>query len=157
MISSALYFLCFAVLLLNADKGIRIMSIFGMIHILLENILYWWFSVHIQFFDLSLYMSLCWLLDIALLFATACVLSGWKKKLMLSVSVPVLFCQIIVMQFPYLLPLALNFVINSSYQTVMEVLILCASFKDNTVKEWLKTATVVSLVVLARFLPMLVH
>ncbi|AFC21410.1 hypothetical protein [Staphylococcus haemolyticus] len=157
MISSALYFICFAVLLLNADKGIRIMSIFGMIHILLENALYWWFSAHGVYFDLSLYMTLCWLLDIALLFGTACVLSGWKKKLTLSVSVPILFCQIIVMQFPFLLPFALNFVINSSYQTLMEVLILCASFKDNTIKEWVKTATVVSLVVLARFLPMLVH
>lgn len=157
MISSALYFICFAVLLLNADKGIRIMSIFGMIHILLENVLYWWFSAHGVYFDLSLYMTLCWLLDIALLFGTACVLSGWKKKLTLSVSVPILFCQIIVMQFPFLLPFALNFVINSSYQTLMEVLILCASFKDNTIKEWIKTATVVSLVVLARFLPMLVH
>ncbi len=157
MISSALYFICFAVLLLNADKGIRIMSIFGMIHILLENALYWWFSAHGVYFDLSLYMTLCWLLDIALLFGTACVLSGWKKKLTLSVSVPILFCQIIVMQFPFLLPFALNFVINSSYQSLMEVLILCASFKDNTIKEWIKTATVVSLVVLARFLPMLVH
>jgi len=157
MISSALYFICFAVLLLNADKGIRVMSIFGMIHILLENAMYWWFSAHGVYFDLSLYMTLCWLLDIALLFGTACVLSGWKKKLTLSVSVPILFCQIIVMQFPFLLPFALNFVINSSYQTLMEVLILCASFKDNTIKEWVKTATVVSLVVLARFLPMLVH
>lgn len=157
MISSALYFICFAVLLLNADKGIRIMSIFGMVHILLENLLYWWFSAHSVYFDLSLYMTFCWLLDIALLFCTACVLSGWKKKLTLAVSVPILFCQIIVMQFPFLLPFALNFVITSSYQTLMEVLILCASFKDNTVKEWIKTATVVSLVVLARFLPMLVH
>ena len=157
MISSALYFICFAVLLLNADKGIRIMSIFGMIHILIENIMYWWFSVHVEFFDLSLYITMGWLLDIALLFATACVLSGWKKKLTLSLSIPILFCQIIVMQFPFLLPFALSFVINSSYQTLMEVLILCASFKDNTVKEWLKTATVVSLVVLARFLPMLIR
>lgn len=157
MISSALYFLCFAVLLFNTEKGIRVMSIFGMTHILLENCLYWWFSVHSSFFDLSLYMSLCWLLDIALLFGTACVLSGWKKKFTLSIAVPVLFCQIIVMQFPFILPFALDFVINSSYQTTMEILILCASFKDTTIKEWIKTATVVSLVVLARFLPMLIR
>lgn len=157
MISSALYFLCFAVLLLNDDKGIRIMAFFGMVHVVLENFLYWWFSTHAQFFDLSLYMSLCWLLDIALLFFSACVLSGWKKKLTLTVAVPILFCQVIVMQFPFLIPSLLSFVINSSYQTLMEVLILCASFKDSCVREWLKTATVVSLLVLARFLPLLIH
>ena len=157
MISSALYFLCFAVLLFNTDKGIRIMSVFGMIHILLENIAYWCFSNHVEFFALSLYLSIGWLLDIACLFLTACVLSGWKKKLTLALAVPVLFCQIIVMQFPFILPSALNFVIDYSYQTFMEITILCASFKDSTVKEWVKTATVVSLVVLARFLPMLIR
>ncbi len=157
MISSALYFICFAVLLSNTEKGIRIMSVFGMIHILLENALMFWFSIHIEYFDLSLYLSLCWLLDIALLFSTACVLSGLKKKLMLSLGLPVLFCQIIIMQFPYLLPFGLDFAINSSYQTLMEVMILCASFKDSTVKEWLKTSTIVCLVLLARFMPMFIR
>lgn len=157
MISSVFYFLCFVVLLFHVDKGIRIMSVLGMVHILIENIMLWWFSVNAQYFDLSLYLNLCWFLDISVLFGAACVLSGWKKKLTLSLAVPVLFCQIIVMQFPLILPDLLSFVINSSYQTWMEVIILCANFRDNTVKEWIKTASVVSLLVLARFLPMLIH
>lgn len=157
MISSVFYFLCFVVLLFHVDKGIRIMSVLGMVHILIENIMLWWFSVNTQYFDLSLYLNLCWFLDISVLFGAACVLSGWKKKLTLSLAVPVLFCQIIVMQFPLILPDLLSFVINSSYQTWMEVIILCANFRDNTVKEWIKTASVVSLLVLARFLPMLIH
>lgn len=157
MISSVFYFLCFVVLLFHVDKGIRIMSVLGMVHILIENIMLWWFSVNTQYFDLSLYLNLCWFLDISVLFGAACVLSGWKKKLTLSLAVPILFCQIIVMQFPLILPDLLSFVINSSYQTWMEVIILCANFRDNTVKEWIKTASVVSLLVLARFLPMLIH
>lgn len=157
MISSVFYFLCFIVLLFHIDKGIRVMSMLGMTHILIENILFWWFSVNSQFFDLSLYLNLCWFLDISVLFGAACVLSGWKKKLTLSLAVPILFCQIIVMQFPLILPDLLSFVINSSYQTWMEIIILCANFKDNTVKEWIKTASVVSLLVFARFLPMFVH
>lgn len=157
MISSVFYFLCFVVLLFHVDKEIRVMSVFGMAHILLENLMLWWFSVNSQFFDLSLYLNLCWFLDISVLFGAACVLSGWKKKLTLSLAVPILFCQIIVMQFPLILPDLLSFVINSSYQTWMEVVILCANFRDNTVKEWIKTASVVSLLVLARFLPMLIH
>lgn len=157
MISSVFYFLCFIVLLFHVDKGIRVMSMFGMAHILIENILFWWFSINSQFFDLSLYLNLCWFLDISVLFGAACVLSGWKKKLTLSLAVPILFCQIIVMQFPLVLPDLLSFVINSSYQTWMEIIVLCANFKDNTVKEWIKTASVVSLLVFARFLPMFVH
>ena len=157
MISSVFYFLCFVVLFFHVDKGIRTMSVLGMVHILAENIMFWWFSENSQFFDLSLYLNLCWFLDISVLFGAACVLSGWKKKLTLSIAVPILFCQIIVMQFPLILPELLSFVINSSYQTWMEVIILCANFRDNTMKEWIKTASVVSLLVLARLLPMLIH
>lgn len=152
MISSVFYFLCFIILFFHSDKGIRIMSVLGMVHIFLENTLLWWFSSNTQFFDLSLYLNLCWFLDISLIFGAACILSGWKKKLTLSVAVPILFCQIISMQFPFVIPGILDFVINSSYQTWMEVIILCANFKDTTVKEWIKTATVISLLVLARAL-----
>ena len=157
MISSVFYFLCFAILLFHSDKGIRTMSAFGMVHIFLENTLLWWFSSNTQFFDLSLYLNLCWFLDISLIFVAACILSGWKKKLTLSIAVPILFCQIISMQFPFIIPELLDFVINSSYQTWMEAIILCANFKDTTVKEWIKTATVISLLVLARVLPFLIH
>lgn len=157
MISSLFYFIAFAILCTSAEKGIRAMSIFGMVHILLENVIYWFFSVNILLFDLSLYLTLCWLLDIAFIFASACVFSGWKKKLTLALSVPLLFCQIIVMQFPDLLPGTLDFVINSSYQTAMEIYILCSSFKDNTIKEWIKTSSVWSCLVLARLLPYIAH
>lgn len=157
MISSVFYFLCFIILLFHSDKGIRIMSVFGMVHIFLENILLWWFSSNTQFFDLSLYLNFCWFLDISFIFGAACILSGWKKKLTLSVAVPILFCQIISTQFPFIIPGLLDFVINSSYQTWMEIIILCANFKDTTVKEWIKTATVISLLVLARVLPLFPH
>lgn len=157
MISSVFYFLCFIILLCHSDKGIRIMSVFGMVHIFLENILLWWFSSNTQFFDLSLYLNFCWFLDISFIFGAACILSGWKKKLTLSVAVPILFCQIISMQFPFIIPGLLDFVINSSYQTWMEIIILCANFKDTTIKEWIKTAIVISLLVLARALPLFTH
>lgn len=80
MIISAMYFVCFAVLLFNTDRGIRVMSAFGITHILCENGLYWWFSEHIQYYDWNLYLTGCWFLDIGLLFSSACVLQGWRKK-----------------------------------------------------------------------------
>ncbi|QGZ16316.1 putative membrane protein [Erwinia phage Hena1] len=157
MIASALYFLCFAVLLFHTEKGIRVMSVFGMTHILSENGLYWWFTKHIQYFDWNLYFTGCWFLDIGLLFASACVLQGWRKKLTLAVSVPILFSQMLALQYPFVLPEIFGFVVDSSYQTSMEMIILCASFQDNTIKEWLKTVVVISALVLARFIPMLLH
>ncbi|UYL84825.1 hypothetical protein pEaSNUABM55_00027 [Erwinia phage pEa_SNUABM_55] len=157
MIASALYFVCFVVLLFHTDKGIRIMSVFGMIHILSENGLYWWFSEHIQYFDWNLYLTGCWFLDIGLLFSSACVLQGWRKKLTLAVSVPVLFSQMLALQYPNVLPDIFGFVVESSYPTMMEMVILCASFKDSTIKEWLKTCVIISALVLARFIPMLLH
>ena len=157
MISSVFYFLCFIVLLFHSDKGIRVMSMLGMTHIFSENMLLWWFSSNTQFFDLSLYLTLCWFIDIAFVFVAACVLSGWKKKVTLSITIPILFCQIISMQFPLLLPGLLDFVISSSYQTWMEVIILCANFKDATVKEWIKTSSVISLLIIARIIPRFIH
>lgn len=157
MISSMLYFICFAILLYNTGKAMRAVCCFGMAHILIENLMLHWFSVHPEFFDLSFYMMLCWMLDIALLFCSACVLSGWKKKLTLSIAVPVLFCQIIAMQFPFVIPQILDFAINSSYQTVMESIILCGSLKDGSIKDWIKTSLIVSLVVIARFIPAFIN
>lgn len=157
MIISALYFVCFAVMLFHSETRVRIMSVFGIIHILAENGLYWWFTEHIQYFDWTLYFTGCWFLDIGLLFASACVLQGWRKKLTLAVSVPVLFSQMIALQFPFIIPQIFGFVAESSYPTMMEMVILCASFKDNTIKEWIKTCIVISCLVLARFIPMLLH
>lgn len=157
MIISALYFLCFAVLLFHIDKGIRVMSAIGIAHILSENGLYWWFSQHIQYFDWNLYLTGCWFLDIGLLFTSACVLQGWRKKLTLAVAVPILFSQMTALQYPDILPQIFNFVTGSSYPTMMEVVILCASLKDTTIVEWLKTSAVISLLVAARFIPMLLH
>lgn len=152
MITSIFYFLCFVILLFRDDKGVRLMSVFGMAHIILENCIYWFFFHNPQYFDITLYMTACWLLDIVLLFLSTCVLKGWKKKLTLSLVIPILFIQMAVMQFPGLLPQAFDFVITSSYQTAMEVYILCSSFKDTTVKEWIKTSSILSLLFLARFI-----
>lgn len=157
MIISAMYLLCFAVLLFNTDRGIRVMSYFGITHILLENGFYWWFTQHIQYFDWNLYLTGCWFLDISLLFASACVLQGWRKKLTLAVSVPILFSQMLALQYPAVFLQVFDFAMGSSYPTMMEAIILCASFKDTTISEWLKTVSVLSLLIFARFIPFLLH
>lgn len=157
MISSVFYFLCFLILFFDENKGIKAMAIFGMAYICLENGLYWFFYQHDYLFDFTLYLLLCWFLEILFIFLSACFLEGWKKKLTLSLSLPLLFCQIIVMQYPYLIPQVLNFVITSSYQTSMEIYILCSSFKDTTIKEWIKTSTVLGCILMARLLPALAN
>lgn len=153
MISSALYFICFAVLFFHTEKDMRWITIAGMIYILLENILYWWFLNNIYSFDFSIYLACCWFLDVSFLFLTACTLKGWSKKISLAVSIPILFCQILVVQSSSLFPSLTKFAIESSYPTFVEVIIFCYSFKFNTIPEWIKTSTIVSLVVIARLIP----
>ena len=157
MIISGFYFFCFFVLLLDKSFATRLLAIFGMTHIVAENSIYFWTLNHPQFFDFTLYLLMCWFLDILLIFFSACILKGWRKKLTLFVVVPTLFSQMLAMQYPLLLPGILSFVVNSSYATSMEMIILCASFKDNTIKEWIKTGLVMSSLVLARFVPYLMH
>lgn len=157
MIISAFYIFCFIVLLLNTDISIRLMSVFGIIHISIENMVYYWYLAHPNLFELNLYLTGCWFLDILLLFSTACILKGWRKKLTLSIAIPVLFLQMLTMQYPFLIPGVFDFVINSSYSTTMEMIILCASFKDNTITEWIKTVLVISSLIFARILPLFLH
>lgn len=157
MIASWFYFVCFILLFFNPEKCIRAMACFGIAHTILENAVYFWFYYHPEYFDITLFMTSCWILDICLLFSSACVLKGLRKKLTLSVGVPVLFLQMVTMQFPFLIPGVLNFVLNSSYQTFMETTILCSSFKESPASEWIKSSIIISLLVIARFIPELLH
>jgi len=157
MIITVLYFLCFAVLLFNVDKNMRYVALFGMTHIIFENGLYYWFLSNPIFFDLSLYLTGCWFLDIMLIFSSACVLEGWAKKFTLALTIPILFVQMTAMQYPLILPWLLPFAISDAYPSMMEVVILCATLKDTTIREWLKTVTILSLLILARFIHLIVR
>ena len=156
MMTSILYLLCFVVLLFNIHKGVRYVGLFGVFHIILENCLMWWFSVNIHLFDITLVMSLTWILDILLIFLSSCVLTGFKKKATLFLALPVFIAQFMTFQFPILVPLWIfEFSFKDSYLSFMEIIILCASFSDTTVKEWIKTGLVVSFLFIARLIPLM--
>lgn len=156
MITSILYLLCFVVLLFNIDKGVRYVGLFGILHVVAENYLLWWFSININLFDITLYLSITWIFDVLLIFFSSCVLSGFKKKATLFLALPIFFIQFLSLQFPMLVtPWIFEFAFKDSYLTFMEVLILTASFSDKTVKEWIKTGLVASFLLMARLIPLM--
>lgn len=143
MISSLFLIICFLVLLTKKDKGIRLMSLLCMGHIAIENAMFAFFCHRPELFDLSLYLSLCWSLDTALLFGVACVLTGLQKKLTAALAIPFLLCQVFFVQYPSLFPDLLSFSLSSSYLNFMETFIFVCSLKDTSVKEWLKTSIII--------------
>lgn len=143
MVTSYFLIICFMVLMLKKDKEIRLMSALCMSHIILENLILHFFRTRPELFDLSFYLTLCWSLDIILLFCVACVITGASKKLTLALTIPFLFCQIIVFQYPYMFPSLFSFSLSSSYLNFMETFIFVSSLKDTTLKEWGQTSIII--------------
>lgn len=157
MILSGFYLICFLLLLSSKEAGIRYLSVLCTLHIALENAFYFWMSKNPNYFDWSLYLTGCWFLDIALLFCCAFLLQGWKKRLTLATCIPILFSQMLCLQYPYVIPWLFGFAVESAYPSMMEMLILCSSFKDRTIKESIRTSLIIGLLVLARVYPYMIR
>lgn len=147
MVSSIFFLICFVTLLTKEDKGIRLMSCLCMSHILIENAMFFFFLYNPVYFDLSMYLSLCWALDTILLFLVGCVLTGAGKKLTAAVALPFFLCQVFILQYPSVFPDLFNFALNSSYTTFMESFIFVSALKDTSIKEWIQTSIIVFCVI----------
>lgn len=111
------------------------------------------FAYHAENYDLTLFLAVNWALDSILLFAVALTLRGLRQILIICLAVPLLFVQVFAIQYPDLFPqYVLDFAFQSASSYFIEVFIFVHSWKDNTVKEWLKTGSVWCLVLVPHIL-----
>jgi hypothetical protein len=153
LITSIVYGLCFAILLLGVNKNIKIMAGLCLAYLVSENLVYWYFLTHNWMFDFNLYLTICWALDSALLFGVGCVLSGTRQKLMAALALPLMLVQVFAIQYPMLFPeYVFTFAARSGHMYFIEAFIFCSALKDNTVKEWLSTSSILFFVIVAHML-----
>jgi len=146
MISSIFYGSCFLILASQPDIRTKVMAGLCLAYLILNNLLFWYFSQS-EFFDLTLYFNICWALDSTLLFAVGCTIRGLRQILIILLAVPLMLIQVFVIQYPALFPEQLYvFAIQDAHMYFVEMFIFVHSWKDNTVREWLKTGSVLCLV-----------
>lgn len=153
MINSVIYGACFLILFFHNDKQAKILAVSCIGYIVTENMVYVFFHRNIDLFDLTLYLNICWALDSILLFVVGCCLRGVRQILVVSLSVPLFLLQVFVVQYPTMFPpWAYVFVIEDAHTYFLEMFVFIHVWQDNTIKEWIKTGTVLFLVAAAHLL-----
>lgn len=149
MITSILFGLCFVILATRPDAGAKIMAGLCLAYLVLENLIFWFFS-GAEFFDITLYFTTAWALDSILLFAVALFVRGYRQVAVLALALPLMLVQVFAIQYPILFPdWVYSFAVQDAHRYFIEVFIFVYSWKDNTVSEWLRTGTVLALVIVA--------
>lgn len=149
MITSIFFGLCFVILATRPDAGAKVMAGMCLAYLVLENIILWFFS-GAEFFDITLYFTIVWALDSILLFAVALCIRGYRQVAVLILAVPLMLVQVFAIQYPFLFPdLIYSFAVQDAHKYFIEVFIFVYSWKDNRVSEWLRTGTVIGLVLAA--------
>ncbi|QYC52537.1 hypothetical protein [Salmonella phage SSBI34] len=150
MISSLFYGVCFLIVLLNPSIRIKIMAGICLAYIVIENLILWYTVTNVVNFDITLYHTFGWILDSTLLFAVGCVLRGRRQILIISSAIPLMVSQVLAIQYPSLFsPTIYQWIVENAHMYFIEMFIFAHAWKDNTIKEWLKTGTVLGLVVAA--------
>lgn len=155
MIASYVLLVCFLILLTKKDKSIRLISLMCMGHIIIENLLRFYFYHNISNFDFSLYLNITSFLDVFLIYGISCVVTQLKKKILVGFIVPLILCQLVVIQYPYLFPeWVFSFSINSYYINMMESFLFISSFSEtnDSIKEWLKLSLIMFCLFVIHFL-----
>lgn len=144
MVTSVFFAICFLTLLFGGDKSVRAISVFGLTHLALENIMLLFFTRHPWLFDFYLYLTAGFILDITLMFSSACVMVGLKRKLYFAMSIPLIACQMILLQAPFMSELLFSFTFNDAYLYFMEVFILCARLRQHTRLDYIRTTIILA-------------
>ncbi|ATS93432.1 hypothetical protein P1A145kb_p032 [Pectobacterium phage DU_PP_I] len=149
MITSIIFGLCFVILATRQDAGAKIMAGLCLAYLVLENLMFWFFS-GTEFFDITLYFTTAWALDSILLFTVALFVRGYRQVAVLSLALPLMLVQVFAIQYPILFPEGIySFAVQDAHRYFIEVFIFVYSWKDNTVSEWLRAGTVLALVIVA--------
>lgn len=149
MITAIIYGLCFVILATRRESGTKMVAGICLAYLIIENIILYYFSGMIVF-HISLYFNVLWALDSILLFTLGCTVKGLRQKLIVGLSIPFMLVQVFAIQYPELFPLwVYEFAFKDAHKYFIEVFVFVFSWKDNTVPEWIRTAIVIFLVLIA--------
>lgn len=149
MITSIIFGLCFVILATRPDAGAKVMAGLCLAYLVLENLMFWFFSGS-EFFDITLYFTTAWALDSILLFTVALFVRGYRQIAILALAVPMMLVQVFAIQYPIFFPdWIYSFAVQDAHRYFIEVFIFVYSWKDNTVSEWLRTGSVLAFVLVA--------
>lgn len=149
MVTSIFFALCFLILASRKGTGVKVVAGLCLVYLGLDNLLLFLFG-RAEVFDITLYFTTAWALDSTLLFAVALWVRGIRQITVLVLALPLMLIQVFAIQYPILFPdWIYAFTVNDAHKYFVEVFIFVYSWKDNTVTEWIRTGTVLSLVTLA--------
>lgn len=149
MITSIFYGLCFVILATRPDAGAKVMAGVCLAYLVIENLILWFFGGS-EFFDITLYFTTAWALDSILLFVVALFIRGYRQIAIVTLALPLMLVQVFAIQYPIFFPEWIySFAVQDAHRYFIEVFIFVYSWKDNKVSEWIRTGTVLSLVIAA--------
>jgi len=152
MLVSIFYAMCFVILATRKDCGAKIMAGLCLAYLALDNLILWLFS-NAQTFDITLYFTTAWALDSILLFVVGCSIKGVRQIAMVALALPFMLLQVFAIQYPiYFSVDVYSFAVQDAHRYFIEAFIFVYSWKDNTLNEWYRTGTVLSLLILAHLL-----
>lgn len=152
MVTSIFFALCFLILASRKGTGVKVVAGLCLAYLCLDNLVLYFFS-NAETFDITLYFTTAWALDSTLLFAVALWVRGFRQVAILALALPLMLVQVFAIQYPILFPDWIYvFAVDDAHKTFIEVFIFVYSWKDNTVSEWLRTGSVLSLVAVTHML-----
>ena len=118
-------------------------------YLVLENLIFFFFQ-QAEIFDITLYFTTAWALDSILLFTVGLSIRGLRQIAIVALALPLMLVQVFAIQYPLLFPdWVYSFAVQEAHRYFIEVFIFVYSWKDNKVSEWLRTGSVLSLVIAA--------
>lgn len=137
--SSIIYLFCLCIILTDKDNRTKACAFLCSMHIVLENCLNYYLDNNILLFELGLYLTLLWSMDLMLVLICMMILSGLKKKMLSFICGFIVVLQIIFVQYPQINDYVSYILITQGYYTFIETFILLSSFKTETIKDIIKT------------------
>ena len=119
-------------------------------YLVLENLMFLLFSLKAELFDITLYFTSSWALDSILLFLVGCTIRGARQITVVALSIPLMLIQVFAIQYPAMFPIWIyTFAVQDAHRYFIEMFIFVYSWKDNTVAEWIRTGSILGLVLAA--------
>lgn len=149
MTVSILYGLCFIILATRNGGGVKVIAGLCLAYLFLEYVIFWFYA-QAAFFDITLYFTTAWALDSILLFVVGLSIRGKRQIAIVALSIPLMLVQVFAIQYPYLFQdWIYTFAVQDAHRYFIEVFIFVYAWKDNKVAEWIRTGTVLALVLAA--------
>lgn len=145
--SSPVYLMCLVLVCFDKCWRTRCCALFCSLHIIIENIIGWYFSQHIYYFDFSFYLTILWGMDILLITTCMAILSGIRKKLIMFIGAALIVMQLIFLQYPYLNEYISSILISQAYFIFIESFILLSAIKIDSIKEIFRSTSIVFLLI----------